>query len=323
LVIPKTEGQGWRAVALSTEIRSGGVKAVSVGNEPIVLFRDSAGELKALEDRCPHRRVPLSLGMVRSEGWLQCGYHGWSFDGATGRCMAIPNLGAAASIPKLYSVFPYRVAEVDGIVFVATANEESASPAPDASPPRRGKVFEGHFTFGLSRREFTAALLDGPGLILDTPAIRLSSIMVADPHPAGEWMRLEWAALRFTDIKHNHFIRGYKLMLRLELREATGEIRASLVRPDERVIAAAHMAVTDAPRGTSTVVWRSSLGTAGWSDSILWAASALGKAPISPRAQIVMAAVVALPLGPSHLADCGPKGDALYGKEVLLQRRRA
>jgi len=34
------------------------------------------------------------MGRVTEQGELQCGYHGWCFDGATGRCTRIPNLGA-------------------------------------------------------------------------------------------------------------------------------------------------------------------------------------------------------------------------------------
>ena len=55
----------------------------------------------ALEDRCPHRRVPLSLGEVK-DGRLQCGYHGWTFDGASGACTAIPHLTADERVPARY-----------------------------------------------------------------------------------------------------------------------------------------------------------------------------------------------------------------------------
>ncbi len=54
------------------------------------MYRDSVGTVRALANRCPHRRLPLSMGRVIPDG-LQCGYHGWTFDGATGRCTLIPN----------------------------------------------------------------------------------------------------------------------------------------------------------------------------------------------------------------------------------------
>ena len=43
--------------------------------ESIVFYRGEAGRVTALEDFCPHRGAPLSLGTV-CEGNLVCGYHG-------------------------------------------------------------------------------------------------------------------------------------------------------------------------------------------------------------------------------------------------------
>jgi phenylpropionate dioxygenase-like ring-hydroxylating dioxygenase large terminal subunit len=58
-------------------------------NENIVMFRTSAGAVKALEDRCPHRFVPLSKGKQVGDT-LQCAYHGLRFDGS-GACVEAPN----------------------------------------------------------------------------------------------------------------------------------------------------------------------------------------------------------------------------------------
>src|SRR5262249_62176725 len=46
----------------------------------LVLFRDAEGMVRALEDRCPHRGVPLSLGTCE-RGRLVCAYHGMQADG--------------------------------------------------------------------------------------------------------------------------------------------------------------------------------------------------------------------------------------------------
>ena len=43
-------------------------------NEPVVMFRTQDG-IVALEDRCCHRALPLSMGKV-VENNIQCGYHG-------------------------------------------------------------------------------------------------------------------------------------------------------------------------------------------------------------------------------------------------------
>jgi len=51
---------------------------VTIGDRELVLFRNNAGAIGALDDRCPHRGMRLSRGRV-SEGRLTCPYHGWSF----------------------------------------------------------------------------------------------------------------------------------------------------------------------------------------------------------------------------------------------------
>lgn len=53
-------------------------------NEPVAFYRKADGTPVALQDRCPHRFVPLSLGWVKNDE-LMCGYHGLTFD-ASGTC---------------------------------------------------------------------------------------------------------------------------------------------------------------------------------------------------------------------------------------------
>ena len=56
--------------------------------EPVVMYRAADGRAVAFEDRCCHRRAPLSLGHVIGNN-LQCGYHGLTY-GPDGKCVAIP-----------------------------------------------------------------------------------------------------------------------------------------------------------------------------------------------------------------------------------------
>ncbi|GAA5235585.1 aromatic ring-hydroxylating dioxygenase subunit alpha [Verticiella sediminum] len=56
--------------------------------QPLVFFRGEGGKVSALEDFCPHRGAPLSLGFVR-EGKLVCGYHGLAV-APDGRCAHMP-----------------------------------------------------------------------------------------------------------------------------------------------------------------------------------------------------------------------------------------
>ena len=57
--------------------------------QKIIIYRDDEGKVAALEDRCCHRNVQLSLGYLR-DGKVVCGYHGWEYDKG-GNCVLIPS----------------------------------------------------------------------------------------------------------------------------------------------------------------------------------------------------------------------------------------
>jgi phenylpropionate dioxygenase-like ring-hydroxylating dioxygenase large terminal subunit len=103
----------WYVIAWDHEVPEDGLFARTVMGEPIVLFRDSAGRVAALEDRCCHRHAPLSRGR-REDGAVRCGYHGLKFD-ATGRCIEIPG---QATISPQAQVRSYPIAVHNKWIFV-------------------------------------------------------------------------------------------------------------------------------------------------------------------------------------------------------------
>lgn len=64
------------------------LSAVTMLEEQIAIFRDTKGNAIALEDACPHRKLPLSRGTVEGDN-VVCGYHGLTFD-CTGECVIAP-----------------------------------------------------------------------------------------------------------------------------------------------------------------------------------------------------------------------------------------
>ena len=68
----------WYVAATDHEIGQRPFGRMILG-EPIVFYRAEDGTPVALEDRCPHRRLPLSMGKL-VDGVLQCHYHGLRFD---------------------------------------------------------------------------------------------------------------------------------------------------------------------------------------------------------------------------------------------------
>lgn len=93
----------WYVAALSTDV-SRRPFAVKMLNQSLVLFRKQDGTVVALEDSCPHRRLPLSMGRVQGDT-IECGYHGLRFD-CSGACVGAPT---ATDIPPTAVVRQYQL----------------------------------------------------------------------------------------------------------------------------------------------------------------------------------------------------------------------
>jgi vanillate O-demethylase monooxygenase subunit len=91
--------------------------------ERIVFYRGEDNKVQAVEDFCPHRGSPLSLGFVR-DGNLVCGYHGLVM-GGDGKCVSMPGQ-RTRGFPGIRS-FP--VHERYGFVWVWTGDPKLADPA--------------------------------------------------------------------------------------------------------------------------------------------------------------------------------------------------
>jgi vanillate monooxygenase len=94
-----------------------------VCSESIVFYRALEGKVAALEDFCPHRGAPLSLGYV-SEGKLVCGYHGLEM-GCQGKTIAMPGQ-RVGGFPSIRS---YPVEERYGFIWVWPGDPAKADPA--------------------------------------------------------------------------------------------------------------------------------------------------------------------------------------------------
>lgn len=101
----------WYVACTSNEIDDKPLGRTICG-APIVFYRAAQGQATALEDFCPHRGAPLSLGRV-VEGKLVCGYHGLEM-GCDGKTMAMPGQ-RVRGFPPIRS-FP--VVEKHGFVWV-------------------------------------------------------------------------------------------------------------------------------------------------------------------------------------------------------------
>lgn len=80
----------WYVGCAASELDAGPLERTILG-KPVAFYRAEGGEVLAMHALCPHRAYPLALrGRVMGDA-LQCGYHGFAFDGRSGACVHVPS----------------------------------------------------------------------------------------------------------------------------------------------------------------------------------------------------------------------------------------
>ena len=92
--------------------------------ENIVFFRKENGQAVALEDACPHRKLPLSKGRLKGDV-VECGYHGLTFD-CQGTCVAAPT--QPSRVPGRARVKSYPVADRYRLLWIWMGDPQKANP---------------------------------------------------------------------------------------------------------------------------------------------------------------------------------------------------
>ena len=122
----------WYVVATSDEVGRSLLGRQALGRR-LLLFRQVSGQVAVLDDRCPHRAAPLSMGTLDGDQ-VVCRYHGFTF-AADGRCTRVPS---QRHVPYGAQVRSYPVAERPPFVWVWPGNparRRGAEP-PDLPPLR-------------------------------------------------------------------------------------------------------------------------------------------------------------------------------------------
>lgn len=99
-------------------------------DQPVVLYRTEAGDVVALEDRCPHRWAPLSRGCLVGDD-IMCPYHGFQF-GTAGACTLIPT---QTIIPVMARVKSYAVRESASFIWIWMGDAARADDTPVPALP--------------------------------------------------------------------------------------------------------------------------------------------------------------------------------------------
>ena len=122
----------WYVGALSKDIKGGKPYKSVIMDLPLVIWRNSKGEIAAMIDRCNHRNAPLSNGKIKND-CLVCPYHGWVYN-ISGQCEHIPSEGPNHDrIPnKKLEVFP--VQEKYGLCWIWMGRDIPANSMPFEMP---------------------------------------------------------------------------------------------------------------------------------------------------------------------------------------------
>jgi nitrite reductase (NADH) small subunit len=131
----------WKKVCAVSDIPILGSRRVArPQGADVAVFRNSADEVFALLDRCPHKGGPLSQGIVFGRG-VACPLHNWTI-GLDDGCAKAPDEGCT---PK------FAVLVADGWVHLdehELAEHAIDLPKPQAGPPlRRAPIPIAHATY--------------------------------------------------------------------------------------------------------------------------------------------------------------------------------
>lgn len=126
----------WYVAALSSEVGAEGLFARKLLNTPVLIYRLKNGSPVAMLDRCPHRFVPLSMG-VREGDDVVCKYHGLKFD-CSGACNRNPH--GNGHIPRAARVRTFPLVERHGFLWIWPGD----APADEAKLPDVSPLTEGH-----------------------------------------------------------------------------------------------------------------------------------------------------------------------------------
>jgi phenylpropionate dioxygenase-like ring-hydroxylating dioxygenase large terminal subunit len=115
----------WLFAALRTTLAEPDAFATrTLGGLP-VLLQNCGGEIRAFENLCPHRQMPLQSEEF-GQGRMVCKYHGWVFDDA-GSVKTIPHEMSLYAYPpeerKALCLKRYAVAVIGNLVFVNLSDD--------------------------------------------------------------------------------------------------------------------------------------------------------------------------------------------------------
>src|SRR5580704_174541 len=140
----------WYVIATSDEVGRSLLARQALGRR-LLLFRTGDGQATVLDDRCPHRAAPLSMGTLQGDQ-VVCAYHGFTY-APDGRCIRVPS---QANVPYGAQVRSYPVLERPPFVWVWPGNPARSR---GTEPPDLPSLREPGWTIVGGAREMAANYL--------------------------------------------------------------------------------------------------------------------------------------------------------------------
>ncbi len=107
----------WIEICALEEIPPLGARVVATAEGNVALFRAAGDEIFALKDECPHKKGPLSQGIVHGKR-VTCPLHNWVLELENGAAIA-PDTGCAQT---------YRAKNENGKIFIFLAPALAGKP---------------------------------------------------------------------------------------------------------------------------------------------------------------------------------------------------
>jgi phenylpropionate dioxygenase-like ring-hydroxylating dioxygenase large terminal subunit len=128
----------WYSVGFSSDFECEKLHQQVITERAVVLWRSRQGEVVAFDDRCCHKRMPLSAGRFVDEGLLECAYHGLCFN-SEGQCVRIPSQ-PGTPIPGRAKLARFPIVEQDGVVWIWPGDPQRVGnilppPTPEIADP--------------------------------------------------------------------------------------------------------------------------------------------------------------------------------------------
>lgn len=121
----------WYVAGLSSEFPKEKLTGHVIAKRPMVIWRTKDDEVVAYDDRCSHKRFPLSKGRLMADGTLECAYHGMRYD-TSGKCVMIPSHPSGPISPQA-QVRAFPIIEQDGLVWIWPGDPDKSE---KVKPPR-------------------------------------------------------------------------------------------------------------------------------------------------------------------------------------------